>query len=155
MKFNLSKYRELLIKTESSTKQGKEYFQDPDVLELLALESSLETQILYDQKIEILNLIQNYLDEKLLPGEFRNQYLNISTQSMKKVSKSLQNEEELSNFFIESRLKNFSLLFSEITEACQCIVEFGTGNEGISEEKFRDLVEKVMIEMKFYYSTSE
>lgn len=40
MKFNLSKYKELLIKTESSTKQGKEYFQDPDVLELLALESS-------------------------------------------------------------------------------------------------------------------
>ena len=155
MKFNLSNYKELLIKTESSTKQGKEYFQDPDVLELLALESSLETQILYDQKIEILNLIQNYLDEKLLPGEFRNQYLNISTQSMKKVSKILQNEEELSNFFIESGLKNFSLLFNDITEACQCIVEFGTGNEGISEEKFRDLVEKVMIEMKFYYSTSE
>ena len=155
MKFNLLRYKELLIKTESSTKQGKEYFQDSDVLELLALEAGVETQILYDQKLKILNLIQNYLDKKILPGDFRNQYLTISTQSMKKVSRILQNEEELSNFWIEPGLKKFSLLFTDITDACQCIVEFGTGNEGISEEKFQDLVEKVMIEMKLYYSTSE
>lgn len=155
MKFNLSKYKELLAKAESSSKIEKEYFEDPEILELLDLEGSVYARISYGNKMEILDLIQKYLDKKILPRDFRNQYLNISAQSMKKARKILRNEEELSNFWIEYGLEKFSSFFREINEACECIIEFGTGNEGISEDKFRDLVEKVMIEMKPFDSTSE
>ena len=155
VKFNLTRYKELLTKTESSSKQGKEYFQDPEVLELLDFQSSVETQIFYEQKMEYLKLIQKYLDERISPGEFRNDYLEIATNSMKKARKILLNEEELSMLWIESGLEKFSSLFDEIHEACQCILEFGTDDEGISEDKFRGLVEKMMIKIKLYDSTSE
>ena len=151
VKFNVTRYKELLTKTESSSKQGKEYFEDPEVLELLDFRSSVETQIFYEQKMEYLKLIQKYLDERISPGKFRNDYLEMAKNSMKKARKILLNEEELSMVWIESGLEKFSSLFDEIHEACQCIIEFGTGDEGISEDRFRDSIEKTYLQMQKFF----
>jgi len=44
----------------------------------------VEAQILYEGKTEYLQLIQQYLDERILPSEFRNEYLEMAEKSMKK-----------------------------------------------------------------------
>jgi len=35
MKFNIVRYKELLVKAESSKKIGREYFQDPEILDFI------------------------------------------------------------------------------------------------------------------------
>lgn len=109
IKFNLSRYKELLAKTESSRsetpfaklrKQGKEYFEDPEVLELLDFKASVETQIFYEQKMKYLKLIQKYLDERISPNKFRNDYLEMAKNSIQKARKILRNDED----WIESGL---------------------------------------------------
>jgi len=84
MKFNIVRYKELLVKAESSKKIGREYFQDPEILELLNYESKVENQFLYEEKNEYLRLIQKYLKEKISPGDFRCEYLDMIKKSMEK-----------------------------------------------------------------------
>lgn len=149
-KFNIFRYQQLLNKTNSSTKKGKEYFQDPEVLELLAFESSVETQIVYDQKNEYFDLIQKYLDQTITPYDFVAKFIKKTQENTKKVTEILQNFEKLGTFWIEPGLNEFSSLFEEIHDACLTIYEYGIG-----EDRFRDLVKKVMVEMKTYDSTSK
>ena len=53
-----------LVKTESSKKTGKGYFEDPEVIEFLEYRVSVDLQILYEERNEYLRLIQKYLEEK-------------------------------------------------------------------------------------------
>jgi hypothetical protein len=148
MKFNVVKYKELLMKAESSKKTGKAYFEDPEVLELLNYKASVHLQVLYKEKTKYLELIQKYFDERIFPNEFRNKYLEISKKSMEKTDKILKNFDELSNFWIEPGKEKLSSLLDEIHEACQCIIEFGIDDAGISEDGFRNLLQKVILEMQ-------
>lgn len=148
MKFNIVRYKELLVKAESSKKIGREYFEDPEVLELLSYESKVENQFLYEEKNEYLRLIQKYLNEKISPGDFRCEYLDMIKKSMEKTSKILNNLDELSHFWIDPEGESLGSLLSDIHESCQCIIEFGIENSGISEDGFRQLLEKVVLEMK-------
>jgi len=152
MKFNIERYKELLIKAESSKKTGKAYFEDPEVLELLNYESKVESQIFWEDKNEYLKLIQKYLDEKISSGNFRCEYLDMIEKSMEKTTKILNNLDELSNFWIDPEGKNLGSLLSEIHGSCQCIIEFGIENSGFSEDGFRNLLNKVVLEMKKYDS---
>lgn len=150
-KFNVLRYQELLTKTNSSKKEGEEYFQDPEVLELLSSQSSVETQIFYDQKNEYLDLIQKYLGETIPPYVFRGKFIEMTKDNMKKADKILQNFEEFSTFWIEPGLDEFSSLFEEMYEACLCVFEFGVGDDGIPEDQFRNLIQKIFIELKDRY----
>lgn len=96
MKFNIVRYKELVVKVESSKKTGLAYFKDPEVLELLNYNSKVESQILYEEKNKYLRLIQKYLDEKISPGNFRCEYLDMTKKSMEKTTKILNNLDELS-----------------------------------------------------------
>ena len=150
-KFNVARYQELLNKINSSTKNGIEYFQDPEVLELLACKSSVSNQISYDQKNEYFDLIQKYLDETISPYEFRTAFLGMSNKNREKSNKIFDNLEKLGMLSIEPGLKEFGSLLSKIYELCLTIVEFGIGDEGISEDRFRNLIQKIFIEMKERY----
>ena len=150
MKFNIERYKELVGKVESSKKTGLAYFKDPEVLELLNYNSKVESQILYENKNEYLRLIQKYLEEKISPGDFRCNYLDMIKKSMEKTSKILNNLDELSHFWIDPEGESLGSLLTDILESCQCIIEFGIENSGISEDGFRQLLEKVVLEMKKY-----
>ena len=113
-----------MTRTNSLKKEGLEYFQDPDVLELLDCKSSFSTQIYYEQKTEYLDLIRTYLDKKISASVFRNEFLNISDKDRKKVNKILQNFEELSTFWIKPGLDKFSSLFPTIHDLCLTVIEF-------------------------------
>jgi len=56
-KFNLSRYRQLLAKKDSSTNKNKDLFDDPTFIELLSFESSVETQVFYNHKNSYFALI--------------------------------------------------------------------------------------------------
>jgi hypothetical protein len=150
-KFNVFRYQELLTKTNSSKKEGKEFLQDPEVLELLACKSSVRTQIYYEQKTEYLDLIQKYLDETIPAGVFRSEFLSMSDKDRKKANKIFQNFEELLTFWIEPGLDKFSSLFPEIHDLCLSVVEFGVEEDGIPEDRFRNLIQKIFIELKDLY----
>lgn len=147
-KFNLFRYKELLKKVKSSTKTGKDYFQDPEVLELLSYQSSVEAQIFYDQKNEYLDLIQKYLCERISANQFRIEFIEMITDNIKKAGKIFQNFEELSVFWIKLGSGEFSSLLTEIHDLCLTVVEFGVGEEGISEDLFRNLIQKIFRKMK-------
>ena len=150
-KFNFFRYQELLDKTNSSTKTGKEYFQDPEVLELLTLESSVQTQIFYDQKNEYFDLIQKYLDETMISSDFVAKFIKRTRENLKKSTEILENFEKLSTFWIEPGLTEFSSLFDEIDEACLTINEYGIGDQEISEDRFRNLIQTTFIKLKNRY----
>lgn len=152
MKFNIVRYKELLAKVESSKKTGLAYFKDAEVLEYLDYRASVDLQILYEEKNELVRLIQKYLDEKISPGNFRCEYLDMTKKSMEKTTKILNNLDELSNFWIDPKEKDLGSLLSDIHESCQCIIEFGIEDSGISEDGFRKLLNKVVLEMKQYDS---
>ena len=56
--------------------------------------------------------------------------------------------DELSNFWIDPEGKNLGSFLSKIHERCQCIIELGLEDSGISEYDFVNLLEKVVLEMK-------
>lgn len=148
MKFNIERYKELLVKAESSKKIGREYFEDPEVLEFLDYRASVDLQILWEEKNEYLRLIEKYLNEKISPGDFRCEYLDMIKKSMEKTSKILNNLDELSHFWIDPEGESLGSLLGDIHESCQCIIEFGIENSGVSEDGFRQLLDKVVLEMK-------
>ena len=150
-KFNLSRYQELLTKTNSSKKEGKEYFQDPEVLELLSCQSSVQTQIFYDQKNEYFDLIQKYLSEKITPNVFRGKFIIMTKDNIKKASKILQNFEELSTFWIEPDLDKFSSLFEAMYETCLYAFEFEDQDGAMPEDQFRNSIQKTFLQMEKYF----
>ena len=85
-KFNLSRYRQLLAKKDSSTNKNKDLFDDPTFIELLSFESSVETLVFYNHKNNYFALIQKYLDETINPNVFRGQFIEIGKRRSEKVS---------------------------------------------------------------------
>jgi len=138
---NLSRYRELLAKTDSSTNKNKDLFDDPTFIELLSLESSVETQVFYNHKNNYFALIQKYLGEIINPNVFRGQFIEMVNEDMKKSHKILKNFEELSTFWIDLELDDFSSLFENIYETCLYAFEFEDQDDAMPEDKFRDSIE--------------
>ena len=92
--FNLSRYQQLLAKTDSSTNNNKDLFDDPIFLELLSFESSVETQVFYNHRNSYFALIQKYLGETINPNVFRGQFIEMVNEDLKKCHKILKNFKE-------------------------------------------------------------
>lgn len=122
---------------------------------MLHYNASVELQILYQEKNELVRLIQKYLDEKIFPSDFRCEYLDMTKKSIEKTTKILNNLDELSNFCINPEGELLGSLLIDIYDACQCILEFGIEDSGISEDGFRKLLDKVVLEMKKYDSAND
>jgi hypothetical protein len=151
--FNLTRYRELLVLVEKDavkTKTGKDFFNDPIVLELLSFESRIETQVFYNNKNNYFALIQQYLDETINPYLFRAQFLEMVKEDLNKSDKILKNFEELSTFWIDLELDEFSSLFEDINETCAYAFEFDGETNAISEDTFRDSIQKIFFKIQKY-----
>lgn len=149
--FNLSRYQQLLAKTDSSTNNNKDLFDDPIFLELLSFESSVETQVFYNHRNSYFALIQKYLGETINPNVFRGQFIEMVNEDLKKSHKILKNFEELSTFWIDLELDDFSSLFENIHETCLYAFEFEDQEDAMPEDKFRDSIEKNFLQMQEFF----
>lgn len=147
-KFNLPRYRQLLAKKDSSTNKNKDLFDDPTFIELLSLESSVQTQVFYNHKNNYFALIQKYLGEIINPNVFRGQFIEMVNEDVKKSHKILKNFEELSTFWIDLELDDFSSLFENIYETCLYAFEFEDQDDAMPEDKFRDSIENFFSKSK-------
>ena len=146
--FNVSRYQLLLTKTGSSTSNNKNLFDEPIFLELLSFESSVETQVFYNHRNNYFALIQKYLSEIINPNVFRGQFIEMVNKDLKNSQKLLQNFEELSTFWIDLELDNFSSLFENIHETCLYAFEFEDQEGAMPEDKFRASLEKIFLQME-------
>jgi hypothetical protein len=149
-KFNLSRYQELLAKEDSSTNDVKALFKDPIFKELLSLRSSVERQVFYNNKKNYFVLIQDYLGERINPNVFRGQFIGIVNKDLTKSHKILHNFEELATFSIDLELDDFSSLFEKIHQICLYAFEFEDQDDAMSEDKFRDSIEKIFFKIRKY-----
>ena len=147
-KFNLPRYRQLLAKEDSLTNKTKDLFDHPTFLELLSLESTVETQVFYNQKNNYFALIQKYLGKTINPNVFRGQFIGMVKEDLKKSDKILKNFEELSTFWIDLELDDFSSLFENIYETCLYAFEFEDQDDAMPEDKFRDSIENFFSKSK-------
>ena len=149
-KFNLSRYRQLLAKKDSSTNKNKDLFDDPTFIELLSFESSVETQVFYNHKNNYFALIQKYLNETINPNIFRAQFIEMVNEDLKKSHKILNNFEELSTFWIDLELDEFCSLFENIHETCLYAFEFEDQKDAMPEDTFRDSIQKIFFKIQKY-----
>jgi hypothetical protein len=149
-KFNLLRYRQLLAKKDYSTNKNKHLFDDLTFIELLSLESNVETQVFYNHKNNYFALIQKYLGEEVSPNLFRGQFIEMVNEDLKKSHKILKNFEELSTFWIDLELDDFSSLFENIHETCLYAFEFEDQDDAMLEDKFRDSIENFFFKIQKY-----
>ena len=149
-KFNLLRYKQLLAKNESLNKKNKDLFFEPDFIELLSCEGSVHTQIFYNGKDKYFHLIQEYLGKKINPNLFRTQFTRMTRQDMREADQILNDFEQLSTFWIDSELDEFSSLFEEMNEKCLSTLEFEAEDGAMPEEEFRNSVEKIFSQIQKY-----
>ena len=157
-KFNVLRYRQLLAKNESldkkykslNKKKDKNFFFEPDFLELLSCKGSVETQVFYNHKNKYFALIKKYLGEIINPKSFRFQFMRMALQDMREADRILNDFEELSTFWIDSELDEFSSLFEEMNEICVSTLEFEDEDDAVPEEEFRESVEKIFSQIQKY-----
>ena len=147
---NISRYRQLLAKNDSSTKKAKDYFNDPTFLELLSFESSVETQVFYNHKNKYFAFIQKYLGGIINPNVFRGQFITMVNEDLKESQKLLNNFEELSTFWVDLELDDFASLFENMHETCLYAFEFEDQDGAMPEDKFRDSILKIFTQMQSY-----
>jgi hypothetical protein len=135
---------------DSSTKKNKDLFDDPTFIELLSFEASVETQVFYNHKNKYFALIQKYLGEIINPNVFRGQFIEMVNEDLKKSHKILNNFEELSTFWIDLELDDFSSLFGNMHETCLYAFEFEDQDGAMPEDKFRDSILKIFTQMQPY-----
>ena len=123
-------------------------FDDPIFLELLSFESSVETQVFYNHRNSYFALIQKYLGETINPNVFRGQFIEMVNEDLKKSHKILKNFEELSTFWIDLELDDFSSLFENIHETCLYAFEFEDQEDAMPEDKFRNYMEKIYLKIQ-------
>ena len=151
--FNLSYYtqlKKLVAKKESLITADKDLFAYSPFLELLALETNIESQVFYNYKSNYFALIQKYLNETIHPNIFRAQFIEMVNEDLKKSQEIFDNFEELSTFWIDLELDEFGSLFENIHETCLCAFEFEGQEDAMPETKFRDSIQKIFFKIQKY-----
>ena len=149
---NIERYIELLKKESSFNNQKKSllFENKKEFLELLSYGSHVESQISYDRKNVYYSLIAKYLTKKINPGRFRSKFLQMQREDGEAATMIKKDLEQLATFSIDLKADEFSSLIEQIYDVSALAFEFGP-EDGISEERFRDSVEKVFSEMEKYF----
>lgn len=148
-RLNIERYIELLKKESSLNNQQKSllFENKKEFLELLSYGSRVESQISYDRKNVYHSLITEYLTKKINPGRFRSKFLQMHREDGEAATIIKKDLEQLASFSIDLKADEFSSLIEQIYDVSALAFEFGP-EDGISEERFRDSVEKVFSKME-------
>lgn len=127
-------------------------FDNPEYRELISYQASVYHEVNFRRKSEYYSLINQYLDTTIMSHQFIAKFLQMLKKDKDDAKKILQSLKQLSNFSTDANLNNFSVLFRQISNNCSEALEFGFENDdsGISEEKFRNSIEKIYSQLKSY-----
>lgn len=120
--------------------------------ELLFYEVILYNRIIYNRRHDYISLIEKYVTNEIDSLLLRLQFFQIQRED-KKIKKALEkNFERLYNVLIDSKSDEFSLLITDIFDACQALKSDCEPEEayGITELRFRAFLEKTFLQMKKY-----
>lgn len=148
-KFDLQKYKELLAKQDSFPNDIS-LFSNSQFIELCTLEGKVEIQVYYENRHQYSVLIQNYLNKLITPHRFRADFTLLKEEDIKKAEKILENFEELSNFWIDSDLNDFSSSFETMYDNCLSIIELEDEGGAMMETDFRNSIEKHFFKIQKY-----
>ncbi len=146
-KFDVARYSRLLKKKSILEEESKFLFDEPDYLELLDFEASVEEQSMYNRRNDYFLLIDKYLNQLITSFRFRNEFLEMETQDATKAKKILQNPQQLSSFSLVENLEAFSDLMNEISDLCFEMGEVDEGNRP-SEDEFYNAVNSLYLQLK-------
>ena len=71
-------------------------------------------------------------------------------EDLKKSHKIPNNFKQLSTFWVDLELDEFGSLFENIHETCLCAFEFEDQKNAISEDTFRDSIQKIFFKIQKY-----
>lgn len=111
--FNLAQYKELLD-VEKNDKFDS--FVDPNFVELLSLEVSIQSQISYNRREDYFSLIEKYLVGKIEIYEFESKFTKMENEYIEIANKIPQDFEELEVFKLADCIEEFSDLILDISE---------------------------------------
>ena len=152
--FDKVRYIELLKKDQSLASQNSSLYQENRIeyLELLSYGVILYDQIIYNRKQDYISLLEKYVNNEIDSFLLRLKFFQIQRDD-KKIEKNLEkNFDRLSNVLIDSKSKEFSLLITDIFDACEALKFDSEPNEayGITELEFRAFLEKILLQMEKY-----
>ena len=135
--FDKVRYIELLKKDQSLASQNSSLYQENRIeyLELLSYGVILYDQIIYNRKQDYISLLEKYVNNEIDSFLLRLKFFQIQRDD-KKIEKNLEkNFDRLSNVLIDSKSKEFSLLITDIFDACEALKFDSDANEayGVTE----------------------
>lgn len=152
--FNKVRYIELLKKDQSLESKNSSLYKEDGIeyLELLSYGLILYNQIIYNRRHDYISLIEKYVTNEIDSLLLKLQFFQIQRED-RKITKDLENNiERLSNVLIDSKSDEFSLLITDIFDACEALKLDSEPEEayGITELQFRAFLEKTFLQMKKY-----
>ncbi len=152
--FNKIRYIELLKKDQRLQSKNSSLYKEDKIeyRELLSYGVILYNQILYNRKQYYISLIEKYVTNEIDSFLLRIQFFQINREDKKIKEDVEKNFERLSNVLTDSKSDEFSMLITDIFDACEALKLDSEPEEayGITELRFRAFLEKTFLQMKKY-----
>jgi hypothetical protein len=155
------RYIELLKKQEILRNQGTSFFienREKEDCELSSYNIILENQIYYNQKVEYISLVEEYLREsagKDGAALFRWEFFTLfrkDNKALEILKKEIIQEglQRLANFSIDPKSTEFSALINQIVGDCEFLTLDPEDSYGMTLDQFRNSTEKIFFKIKKY-----
>ena len=150
--FDIIRYKELVEKENHLNQQNNSliYQNREEFAELVQYGASIESQIFYQRREEYYFLISEYTKKTKTISKtlFELKFRQMEKKDSEAADIVLKDFKQLSVFSIDLESVEFSSLIQEISAICLLSQEFGSEEEGISDQKFHKSVEKTYLKMR-------
>ncbi len=138
----LAKDKDLQLKESSLYESNRSEYS-----ELLDYKIILSDQVFYDNRFQYINLIQNYLDDKINCSEFQVNFFELYQNHNEIVDKLIETSRQSGpgfdiSFSTDSKMKTFSLLVDKLIYPTDAL------SDGLKEETFAQRVKEVYSEIE-------
>ena len=151
---NKVRYIELLTKEQGLKKKKMSLYYENGVEydELLSYGIIVFDQIIYNRRHDYISLIEEYVTKKIDSLVLRFQFFQIQREDRKTKDDLEKDYERVFNLSVDSKSGEFSLLITNIFDACEALKWDSDPEEafGITEVHFRSFLEKIFLQMNQY-----
>ena len=152
--FDIVRYIKLLRKEQGLRKKKMLlYYENPvEHSELLDFQIIVFKQVIYNRRHDYISLIKEYVTKEIDSLLFRFQFFQIQREDRNTLDDLEKDYERVFNLSIDSKSGEFSLLITEIFDACDSLKSDSEPEEayGLTEVQFRAFLEKIFLQMKQY-----
>jgi len=152
--FDIVRYIKLLRKEQGLRKKKMLlYYENPvEHSELLDFQIIVFNQVIYNRRHDYISLIKEYVTKEIDSLLFRFQFFQIQREDRNTLDDLEKDYERVFNLSIDSKSGEFSLLITEIFDACDSLKSDSEPEEayGLTEVQFRAFLEKIFLQMKQY-----